>query len=104
MSCLSGFPITTGGIWIDRPGHYFIEPSDLGIPVIVVTAYVFILWIILAEKFELDEKNIIFYYSLKIWHLWKKEVDNRRYRALLAGSPIARALVKRLGIEYLLWI
>ena len=80
------FPITTGGISIDRPGHYFIELSDLGIPVIVVTVYAFILWIFQAENFELNEKSIVSHYSSQIWNQWKKEIENRPYRALLTSS------------------
>lgn len=75
------FPFLTGGVWLERPG-FFVELSDLGIPVLVTGSLGWLLRRVFGQPIE-SASAIRFFGAL--WDRWARETEARPARALGAA-------------------
>lgn len=82
------FPFLTGGVWVSQPG-FFVELSDLGIPVLLMAILtVFLKW---KGCFFLEGSRVIAP-LFRLGTLWKTTLEERPLRALLSGAAVAGSL------------
>src|SRR5262245_27314282 len=79
------FPLFTGGIWIKKPG-LFLELSELGVPVLIVSLYAAIAR--LGFRAPLEE-SCFARLGARTWRRWCAWLDRDSAQALAFGAFVS---------------